>query len=253
MDDAGERRRSRTDDGGAARENAAEPRHLMKIDELARMVRVTTRTIRTYQNRGLLPEPRRHGRTPYYDARHVARLGLITRLQQAGQSLDAVRALLDPDSVVGEVLLPADRLRGLLRARPSLSRSLEQGGVLGHRVGELVVRAPRAVFAAMGLRRSGVPDATALEVLAELTKRESRRASRTLDELRAALAAWPDLPHEELVTIAVEAYRASLLSIATAVPAPRAPLGKPHKGGISEFADADEIATTLQMTNRTEQ
>ena len=66
----------------------------MTIDELARAVGTTTRTIRAYQTQGLLPHPRLAGRVGVYDEGHLARLRYIAHLQERGFSLAAIRDLL---------------------------------------------------------------------------------------------------------------------------------------------------------------
>jgi DNA-binding transcriptional MerR regulator len=67
----------------------------MTIDELARRSGVTSRNIRAYQTRGLLPPPRVEGRVGYYDDIHVARLKYVASLQDRGFSLAAIQALLE--------------------------------------------------------------------------------------------------------------------------------------------------------------
>ena len=67
----------------------------MTIDELARRSGVTSRNIRAYQTRGLLPPPRMEGRVGYYDAGHLARLEYVANLQERGFSLAAIQCLLD--------------------------------------------------------------------------------------------------------------------------------------------------------------
>ncbi|MDQ6928332.1 MAG: MerR family transcriptional regulator [Actinomycetota bacterium] len=66
----------------------------MTVDELAREAGTTTRNVRAYQTRGLLPPPHVVGRVGYYDRAHLARLSYIDRLQQRGFSLAAIRDLL---------------------------------------------------------------------------------------------------------------------------------------------------------------
>ena len=66
-----------------------------RLDELARRAEVASTTVRLYRNRGLLPPPRLVGRTGWYDAGHLNRLRLITRLQSQGFSLSGIRELLD--------------------------------------------------------------------------------------------------------------------------------------------------------------
>jgi len=66
------------------------PRAEMTIDEVAREAGTTTRNVRAYQTRGLLPPPRLVGRVGVYGPEHLARLQLIARLQERGYSLAAI-------------------------------------------------------------------------------------------------------------------------------------------------------------------
>jgi DNA-binding transcriptional MerR regulator len=66
----------------------------LTIDDLARQVQLPVRTIRVYHTMRLLPPPERRGRLGLYDARHVQRLQLITRLQRRGYSLAGIRDML---------------------------------------------------------------------------------------------------------------------------------------------------------------
>lgn len=67
----------------------------MRLDDLARAAGVASTTVRLYQHRGLLPGPLLVGRTGYYDESHLARLGLIGRLQEQGFSLSGIARLLE--------------------------------------------------------------------------------------------------------------------------------------------------------------
>lgn len=66
----------------------------LRIDELALRTGITSRNIRAYQQRGLLPAPRLRGRTGFYGEDHLQRLELIRDLQQRGFSLEAIRQTL---------------------------------------------------------------------------------------------------------------------------------------------------------------
>ena len=55
-----------------------------RIDDLARAAGTTVRNVRVYQDRGLLPPPRREGRTGLYGEPHLARLRLIGQLLERG-------------------------------------------------------------------------------------------------------------------------------------------------------------------------
>ena len=67
----------------------------MTIDELAQQSGVTSRNIRAYQTRGLLPPPRVEGRVGYYDDNHLERLRYVGSLQDRGFSLAAIQCLLE--------------------------------------------------------------------------------------------------------------------------------------------------------------
>lgn len=97
------------------------------IDELAQRVGLPSSTIRLYQNRGLIPPPRRQGRAAFYDSGHVARIELIGRLQERGFSLAAIGELVAGweagrglDDVLGlEATIPAWHPQAEIRMSPS--------------------------------------------------------------------------------------------------------------------------------------
>ena len=62
------------------------------IGDLAREFGVTLRTLRFYEDRGLL-SPRREGTARIYDARDRARLGVILKGKQLGFTLTEIRAM----------------------------------------------------------------------------------------------------------------------------------------------------------------
>lgn len=55
-----------------------------RIDDLAQAAGTTTRNVRAYRERGLLPPPEKRGRVGIYDDTHLARLRLIDLLLQRG-------------------------------------------------------------------------------------------------------------------------------------------------------------------------
>lgn len=83
----------------------------LTIDQLAHETGVSSRNIRYYQTRGLLPAPTVRGRMGYYDDRHVDRLRLINELSSEGLNLQAIGWLL-----AGTGAVDSDDLRGLKRA-----------------------------------------------------------------------------------------------------------------------------------------
>ena len=65
------------------------------VDDLAREAGTTVRNVRLYQERGLLPPPRREGRRGLYSADHLRRLRLVLTMLGRGYPLTAIRELLD--------------------------------------------------------------------------------------------------------------------------------------------------------------
>ncbi|WP_243713153.1 MerR family transcriptional regulator [Actinomadura sp. 6K520] len=65
-----------------------------RIGELAQAAGVPVRTLRYYQERKLLPPPRREGRIGLYSADHLARLRMIANLLERGHTLEGIRELL---------------------------------------------------------------------------------------------------------------------------------------------------------------
>jgi DNA-binding transcriptional MerR regulator len=66
---------------------------LWTIDELAAVAGTTSRNLRAFQYRGLLPAPHLSGRTGRYDQAHRTRLEAILRLKRRGYSLAAIAEL----------------------------------------------------------------------------------------------------------------------------------------------------------------
>ncbi|MCF8607257.1 MerR family transcriptional regulator [Gordonia sp. HY442] len=82
-----------------------------RIDDLARESGTTTRNIRGYQERGLLPAPLRRGRVAIYTERHLANLRAINDLLGKGFNLKHIATFLtNPRARVGEALELADVL-----------------------------------------------------------------------------------------------------------------------------------------------
>ncbi|MEO8145221.1 MAG: MerR family transcriptional regulator [Betaproteobacteria bacterium] len=109
----------------------------MTIGRLAEAAGVHLETIRYYQRRGLLAEPKRPtGGIRRYGADAVARLGFIRRAQEVGFTLEEVKALLklgETPSCRGARTLAAkklelveSRLRDLTRMRGALADLIRQ-------------------------------------------------------------------------------------------------------------------------------
>ncbi|GAA2656071.1 MerR family transcriptional regulator [Streptomyces lunalinharesii] len=66
-----------------------------RIEDLAHLTGATVRTIRAYQDRGLLPRPERRGRANVYGDAHLARLRQIADLLDRGYTLASIKELLE--------------------------------------------------------------------------------------------------------------------------------------------------------------
>jgi DNA-binding transcriptional MerR regulator len=71
-----------------------DPQRIYSIAELAREYGITARTIRFYEDEGLI-KPRRQGLTRLYTGGDLARLGWILRGKRLGFSLAEIKELLD--------------------------------------------------------------------------------------------------------------------------------------------------------------
>src|SRR5215510_5632395 len=71
-----------------------DPQRIYSIAELAREFAITARTIRFYEDEGLI-KPRRQGLTRLYSAHDRVRLGWILRGKRLGFSLAEIKELLD--------------------------------------------------------------------------------------------------------------------------------------------------------------
>ncbi|MFE7836261.1 MerR family transcriptional regulator [Streptomyces sp. NPDC057474] len=66
-----------------------------RIEDLAHRSGATVRTIRAYQDRGLLPRPERRGRANMYSDAHLIRLRQIADLLDRGYTLASIKELLE--------------------------------------------------------------------------------------------------------------------------------------------------------------
>lgn len=204
------------------------------IDELARATGTTARTIRSYQDRGLLPPPVIVGRTGQYDDDHAVRLRVIARLLDERFSLASIGALLHAWET-GESLAhilgfvdDLDRDRDVDRDR-DLDRAARRhpsgGAALTHRV------------ATAELVAAGVPVDVVLAEIAHLQADCERIVARfvTMVETHVAATATADAPrsahrsHELAAALPGEVR--SLLEDALATRASAAGGAGPRPGG----------------------
>ena len=65
-----------------------------RIDDLARSAGTTVRNVRVYQDRELLPPPRREGRAAIYSDAHLVRLRLIINMLERGYAFAQIKEML---------------------------------------------------------------------------------------------------------------------------------------------------------------
>ncbi|MFD3881722.1 MerR family transcriptional regulator [Streptomyces microflavus] len=186
----------------SGRETGAEYR----IEDLAHASGATVRTIRAYQDRGLLPTPERRGRANVYGETHLARLHRIADLLDRGYTLASIKELLEAwdagrglGGVLGlaaEVHGPwtdekADRItREELDARfggsqddEAIAEAVELGVLerVPGRADEFLVPSPQELAVAVELHAAGVPLLAISGHLKELRGQVEHIASRFLE------------------------------------------------------------------------
>ncbi|MGW6732059.1 MerR family transcriptional regulator [Streptomyces sp. NPDC055013] len=82
-------------EGLSGRRGEAGPAPAYRIEDLAHLSGATVRTIRAYQDRGLLPRPERRGRANLYSDAHLNRLSQIADLLDRGYTLASIKELLE--------------------------------------------------------------------------------------------------------------------------------------------------------------
>ena len=201
----------------------------MRIDALAVAAGVTSRTIRDYQARGLLPPPRLEGRTGWYSREHLARLELIADLQERGFSLAAVKATLDawaqgndlqglldleqlllapwgePEHQVRE--MPVTELLERFQFLDDLPAAIQKAvdsGLLEPREDRFLAPAPVILEGAEELLRLGMDLDDLLDMLAETQADAERIARRYVERIAPSIIAQLD---EQGVSAALDTVR----------------------------------------------
>lgn len=182
-----------------------------RIDELARVAGTTVRNVRAYQDRGLLPPPRRDGRIGWYDEAHLARLRLISSLLERGYTLanisELLAAWLEGQDVAQLIGLEATLLRPWVngqRERWTLgdvvdmfgaemdSRDLANAlrmGLITEVDGELETSRPATIRAAREMVNAGIPLSEVIEIALRMQKDLSKIAGYLIDSIERHLLA----------------------------------------------------------------
>ena len=201
-----------------------------RIDDLARLAGTSVRNVRAYQDRGLLPPPRRSGRVVFYSEAHLVRLRLIAELLRRGYALANIGELLsawergrDLRDVIGLEMAVAGpwtdegaahmsakeltKLFGSDATAAAVARAVEVGYLEpegdGFRVGS-----PRQIHAAAELVAAGVPLGAVLDLGAELQQRVDAIAAAFVDTVSThVLDPLPELPAEDVPRLAELVHR----------------------------------------------
>ncbi|GHE41977.1 hypothetical protein GCM10018785_09400 [Streptomyces longispororuber] len=177
-----------------------------RIEDLAHHSGATVRTIRAYQDRGLLPRPERRGRSNVYDDTHLSRLRQIADLLDRGYTLASIKELLEAwDAgrglggvlgLVAEVDGPwtdeeADRITreeldaafGGAQDDAAVADALALGVLepLPGKDDEFLVPSPQELAAAVELHAAGVPLSAIAGHLRELRGQVEHIAARFLE------------------------------------------------------------------------
>ncbi|WP_067650537.1 MerR family transcriptional regulator [Nocardia harenae] len=179
-----------------------------RIAELAEAASVPVRTVRYYQERGLIGAPGRRGRHAVYTEAHLERLGVIADLLDRGHSLDGIGELLagaENGSKVSELLgfetaastawgdgeITIDFAQLLDRfGEQATPQAITEAAALGYlRVEDdhFVCSSGRLLDAATGFVAAGIPLRSVLALSWEMEAAFDRMAFGILQEFRTHL------------------------------------------------------------------
>ncbi|MCK0520317.1 MerR family transcriptional regulator [Williamsia sp. DF01-3] len=169
-----------------------------RIDDLARAAGTTTRNVRGYQDRGLLPRPTRRGRIAIYTDTHLARLKVINDLLHRGFTIRHIADFLlgvqrgddlvdvlgirevvtEPWSKARSETISAEALKSLLNSRnPSHYKRLEEFGLIEAAGDDYVLRDRETVYAFGRLTKLGLTLSKILDVHGKVEKEMAAVAS----------------------------------------------------------------------------
>ena len=239
---------------------------LLTVDELARRAGTTTRNVRVYQDRGLLPPPQRKGRLGLYGPDHLIRLKLVLRMLGRGYPLAAIRELVrawESQCDLGDVLgLEGVMMAPHLKDAPvRVSRDAARGMLGGDDVAlqraiganlfvpdgdELIIANPRFVEIAAEIVDEGIPAHAVIAAAIEIDAAADRLAPVMVDLLDKYV--WRDfvdagMPVEDRDRVTAITGRMRLRAKAAVVAALAA--------AMQERVDATFTETLEQLAHRT--
>jgi DNA-binding transcriptional MerR regulator len=121
-------------ENGSSKESGASGEDLARIGDMAKTYGVTLRTLRFYEDKGLL-SPKREGSTRLYTRRDSARLKLILLGRKVGFTLRDVKHMIDLYDSKGS---NAKQLKVMLdKSEKQMGRLLKQKEALDEAIGDL--------------------------------------------------------------------------------------------------------------------
>ncbi|MDA3648829.1 MerR family transcriptional regulator [Saccharopolyspora indica] len=191
-----------------------------RIDDLARAAGTTVRNVRVYQDRELLPPPRRQGRTAIYSDAHLVRLRLIINMLERGYAFAQIKEMISAwesgrslgdvlglEEVVGESwaeeaprAVTATELRRMFGKQFSpgnVKRAMELG-LLERRGRGFVSQSPQLLDAGAELVSLGVPLGEVLDLAEQLQQDIDHVAGHLVEMVRRHVLTRP-VPSEEEV------------------------------------------------------
>jgi DNA-binding transcriptional MerR regulator len=184
-----------------------------RIDELARAAGMTVRNVRGYQDRGLLPAPRRDGRVGVYTDAHLARLRLIGQLLERGYTLGHIAELIeawqrgrdltqvlgleqvltDPWSdEIGDYVTGAQLAELFGPADPAALDRAVRLGVIKPDGDRFAVPSPRLLHAGAELIAAGIPLAAVLDLDEAIARHADAVAHRLVEAVATYLVPGQD-------------------------------------------------------------
>lgn len=198
-------------------ERPDDPSGEYRVADLARAAGTTVRNVRVYQDRGLLPPPRRQGRIGLYNDAHLSRLRLIGRLLARGYTFATIRelfgawnegrdladtlglreALTAPWTEEEPIRLSRSEVThrfGLPFSPETVERAVELGMLVRDR-GAYIVPSPSMFDAGAELAAAGVPIDTVLDLAAALQSDMTRVAQRFISVMLTHVVRADDESH----------------------------------------------------------
>jgi DNA-binding transcriptional MerR regulator len=187
-----------------------ESRARHRVEALEEITGIKVRTIRLWQDRGLLPAPARVGRIAYYDDDHVVRLRLIDRLLRRGYTLSVIGELLEAwekgrnledvlgfETVVSQswstetstevTMLELARMFGRQLTPSVISHAVRLGILQPSGLHRFHVPSPALLAAGQDLVAAGIPLPTVINVVQQVQEELDRPADRLIEMVREHL------------------------------------------------------------------